>query len=126
MRMLLESGSIDTLPSIFANDISVYVSFSFMVIIASFAIYMLARILEWSSNKPLPRVVQCSAFSVLLVSLVAATAMLLLLGVDFIRLFGKLGASILSIVGAAGYVPVVLVGLASAIILIVVQWLRAG
>lgn len=98
MRMLLESGSIDTLSSILANDVSVYVSFSFMVVMTSFAIYMLARILEWSSNKPVPGVVRSSAFSVLLVSLVAAITMLLLLGVDFIRVFGKLGESILSIV----------------------------
>lgn len=106
MRMFLESGSIDTLSWILANDIVVYVSFSLMVITTSLAIYMLARILEWSSNKPLLGVMQNSAFSVLLVSVVAAVTMLLLLSVDFIRVFEKLGESILSIVEAADYVRV--------------------
>ena len=98
MRVLLQSGSIDTLSSILVNDISVYVSFSFMVIITSFAIYTLARILEWSSGRPLARVVQSSAFSALFVALVAAIALLLLLGVDFVQLFGKFMQPILSMV----------------------------
>jgi hypothetical protein len=126
MRMLLESSSIHAMSSTLADDIFVYVSFSLMVVITTFTIYALARILEWSSNKPLPRVLQSSAFSVLLVSLVAATAMLLLLGVDLIQVFGKLGGPIVSIVVAPDHAPVVFVGLAGAIMLIVFQWLRAG
>jgi len=98
MRVLLQSGSIDALSSLLANDISVYLSLSLMVIATSFAIYTLARILEWSSGRPLPRVVQSSAFSALFVTLVAAIAMLLLLGVDFVQLFGKFIQLILSIV----------------------------
>lgn len=126
MRMLLGSCSIDTLPLILANDVSVYASFSFMLIITSFAIYMLARIFDWSSNKPLPRVVEGSAFSILLLSLVAAIAALLLVGVDVIPVFGKLGKSVLSIVEARDYVPAAVVCLASGMMLIVARWLRAG
>lgn len=87
----MEICSIDTLSFILPNDVSVYASFSFMLVIASFAIYMLAKILDWSSNKPLPRVVQSSTFSILLVSLVAAIAILLLVGVEFTLVFRKLG-----------------------------------
>ena len=85
----MERSSINTMWSTLANDMSVYVSFRLMVIITSFTIYALARVLERSSNKPLPRVVQSSAFTVLLASLVAATRILLLLGVDFIQYSGS-------------------------------------
>jgi len=96
-----------------------------MLIITSFAIYMLARILDWSSNKPLPGVVESSVFGVLLLSLVAMIAVLLLLGVDFIPVFGKLGKLVLSIVETRDYVPAAIVCLASGMMLIIARWLYA-
>jgi hypothetical protein len=87
MRMLLESSPSDAFSSILANDIFVYVSFGVMVAATCLVIYTLARILDWSSNKPLPRVVHSSAFNVLFVSSVIAIALLLLRGIDFIGSF---------------------------------------
>jgi hypothetical protein len=125
MRMLFESSSIDIFPSTMANDISVYTSLSIMVVTTGLAYYVLARILHWSGNKPFPRVFQSSAFNVLLVSSVMVTAILLLLGIDIVGLFAMAGKFVVcDLVGY--YVPLVAVGLASAIMLIVVRRLRAG
>jgi hypothetical protein len=77
-----------------ADDMFVYVSFSLMVIMTTFTIYVLVRILDWSSSKPLPRVFQSLAFNVLLVSSVMVTAILLLLGIDIIGLFAMAGKSV--------------------------------
>jgi hypothetical protein len=66
MRTLMQSRSIHAM-SILADDMFVYVSFSLMVVITTFTLYTLARILDWSSKKLLPRVFQSSAFNVLFV-----------------------------------------------------------
>ena len=124
MRMLFESSSIDTLPSTMANEISVYMSLSIMVVTTGLAYYVLARILDWSSNKPLPRVIQSSAFNILFVSSVMAIAFLLLRGIDLIGLFARATEPIVWIV--EDYVPVVAVGLGSTIMVIVVKWLRVA
>ena len=124
MRMLLEGSSIDTLSSTMANDISVYASFSIMVVTTGLVYYALVRILDWSSYKPLPRVFQSSTFNVLLVSSVMVTAILLLLGIDLIRMFAMATEPIVWIV--EDYGPLIAVGLASTIMLIVVKRLRAG
>jgi hypothetical protein len=126
MRVFLEGSSIDTVPSILTNGISAYVSLAFMIIMTALTIYALVRILDWSSSKPLPSVVQISTFNVLLVSLTVATAALLLVGVDFGQLFGRLGGPILSILEAPDILPVLLVGLASAAMFLVFRWLRTG
>jgi len=123
--MLFESSSIDTLPSTMANDISVYTSLSIMIVTTGLAYYVLARILHWSGNKPFPRVFQSSAFNVLLVSSVMVTAILLLLGIDIVGLSTMAGKFVVCDL-VEYYVPVVAVGLASAIMLIVVRRLRAG
>jgi hypothetical protein len=124
MRMLFESSSIDIFPSTMANDISVYTSLSIMVVTTGLAYYVLARILHWSANKPFPRVFQSSAFNILLVSSVMVTAILLLLGIDLIRMFAMATGPIVWIV--EDYGPLIAVGLASTIVLIVVKRLRAG
>jgi hypothetical protein len=124
MRMLLENGSTDTFSSVMANDIPVYVSFSIMVVTTGLVYYALVRILDWSSYKPLPRVFQSSTFNVLLVSSVMVTAILLLLGIDLIRMFAMATEPIVWIV--EDYGPLIAVGLASTIMLIVVKRLRAG
>jgi hypothetical protein len=120
MRMLLENGSTDTFSSIMANDIPVYVSFSIMVATTGLVYYLLARILDWSSYKPLPRIFQSSAFNVLFVGSIMAIAILLLRGIDLIGLFAKVGKSVVCGL-VVGYAPVVAVGLASAVTLIVVR-----
>jgi hypothetical protein len=102
----------------------VYVSFSLMVIMTTFTIYALARILDWSSNKPLPRVIQSSAFNILFVSSVMVIAFLLLRGIELIGLFARATEPIVWIV--EDYVPVVAVGLGSTIMVIVVKWLRVA
>ena len=124
MRMLLESRPSDAFSSILANDILVYVSISVMVAATCLVIYALAGILDWSSNKSLPGVVQSSAFNILFVSSVMAIAFLLLRGIDLIGLFAMAIGPIVWVV--EDYALVVAVGLASAITLMVVQWLRAG
>ena len=124
MRMLTQSSSIHAM-SILADDIFVYVSFSLMVVMTTFTLYMLARILDWSSDKPLPRVFQSSAFNVLFVGSIMAIAILLLRGIDLIGLFAKVGKSVVCGL-VVGYAPVVAVGLASTIVLIVVKRLRAS
>jgi hypothetical protein len=124
MRMLFESSSIDTFPSTMANDISVYTSLSIMIVTTGLAYYVLARILHWSGNKPFPRVFQSSAFNVLLVSSVMVTAILLLLGIDLIRIFAMATEPIAWI--AEDYGPLIAIGLASTIMLIVARRLRAG
>ena len=120
MRTLLENGSADTFSSIMANDIPVYVSLSIMVATTGLANYLLARSLDWSSYKPLPREFQSSTFNVLFVGSIMATAILLLLGIDLFGLFAKVGKSVVCGL-VAGYVPVVLVGLAGAVMLMVVR-----
>jgi len=125
MRVFLENSSIDTLRSTMANEISVYASLSIMLVTTGLAYYVLARILHWSSNKPLPRVFQSSAFNVLLVSSVMVTAILLLRGIDIIGLFATAGKSVVCDL-AGYYVPVVAFGLTSAIMLIVVRRLRTS
>lgn len=122
--MLLESNSTDKFSSIMANDIPVYLSLSIMIATTGLVYYLLATVLDWSSSKPLPRVVQSSAFNFLFVSSVVAITILLLRGIDLIGLFSIATEPIVWIVH--DYVPVVAVGLASSIMLIVVQWLRAG
>ena len=122
MRMLMESSSIHAM-SILADDIFVYVSFSLMIVITTFTLYMLARILDWSSDKPLPRVFQSSVFNVLLVGSVMVIAILLLRGIDLIGLFAKVGKSVVCDL-VEDYAPVVAVGLASVVMLIVVRRLR--
>jgi hypothetical protein len=124
MRMLLEGASIDTLSSTMANDISVYASFSIMVVTTGLVYYALVRILDWSSNKPLPRVFQSSAFNFLFVGSLMAIAMLLLRGIDLIRMFAMATEPIAWIV--EDYGPLIAVGLASTIVLIVVKRPRVG
>jgi hypothetical protein len=124
MRMLFENSSIDTLPSTMANEVSVYTSLSIMIVTTGLAYYVLARILHWSGNKPLPRVFQSSAFNVLLVSSVMVTAILLLRGIDLIRMFAMATKPIAWIV--EDYGPLIAVGLASTIVLMAVKRLRAG
>jgi hypothetical protein len=124
MRMILESNSSDIFPSSLANDIFVYISFSVMVATTCFVIYALAGILAWSSNKPLPRVIQGSAFNILFVSSVMAIAFLLLRGTDLIGLFAMAIEPIMWIV--EDYAPVVAVGLSSTIMVIVVKWVRTA
>jgi len=114
----MESCSIETASSIPANGIPTYVSLGLMIIITTFTIYALARILDWSRNKPFPTVVQSSTFNVLLVSLVGATAALLLIGVDFGEAFGRLGGPDILLM--------LLIGLASAAMFLVFRWLRTG
>ena len=124
MRMLFESSSIDTFPSTMANEVSVYASLGIMIVTTGFAYYVLARIFHWSGNKPFPRVFQSSAFNVLLVSSGMVTAILLLLGIDLIRIFAMATEPIVWIVEDYGLL--IAVGLASTIVLIVVKRLRAG
>jgi hypothetical protein len=126
MRVLLEISSIDTVPSILANGISACVSLSLMIIMTTLTIYALVRILDWSSSKPLPSVVQTSAFNVLLVSLLTATAALLLVGVDAGEAFRRLGGPTLSILEAPDILPMLFVGLASAAMFLVFRWLRTS
>ena len=126
MRVLLEISSIDAASSILANGISAYVSLASMIIMTTLTLYALVRIFDWSSSKPLPSVVQTSAFNVLLVSLTAATAALLLVGVDFHQAFGRLGGPILSILEAPDILPMLLVGLASAAMFLVFRRLRTS
>ena len=126
MRVFLEISSIDTASSILANGISAYVSLSLMIIMTTLTIYALVRILDWSSSKPLPSVVQTSAFNVLLVSLLTATAALLLVGVDVGQAFGRLGGPTLSILEAPDILPMLFVGLASAAMFLVFRWLRTS
>jgi len=126
MRVLLEISSIDAASSILANGISAYVSLASMIIMTTLTLYALVRILDWSSSKPLPSVVQTSAFNVLLVSLTAATAALLLVGGDFHQAFGRLGGPILSILEAPDILPMLLVGLASAAMFLVFRRLRTS
>jgi len=123
MRTLLEGKLVDTFSSIMANDIPVYVSLSIMAVVTGLVYYLLARILDWSSNKPLPRVVQSSTFNFLFMSSVIAVTILLLRGIDLIALFSVATEPIVRILHE--YVPVVAVGLASIIMFIVVQRLRA-
>jgi len=126
MRVLLEISSIDTASSILANGISACVSLSLMIIMTTLTIYALIRILDWSSSKPLPSVVQTSAFNVLLVSLLTATAALLLVGVDVGQAFGRLGGPTLSILEAPDILPMLFVGLASAAMFLIFRWLRTS
>ena len=126
MRVFLAGSSIDTMPSILANGISAYVSLAFMIIMTTLTMYALVRILDWSSSKPLPSVVQTSAFNVLLVSLLTATAALLLVGVDVGQAFGRLGGPTLSILEAPDILPMLFVGLASAAMFLVFRWLRTS
>ena len=131
MRMFLEGSSIDTMPSILANGISAYVSLALMIIMTTLTMYALVRILDWSSSKPLPSVLQTSAFNVLLASLSAATAALLLVGAYVGQAFGRLGGPILSILEAPNILPMLFVGLASAVFLatamfLVFRWLRTS
>jgi hypothetical protein len=95
-----------------------------MIVTTGLVYYVLARILHWSGNKPFPRVFQSSAFNVLLVSSVMVTAILLLLGIDLIRIFAMATEPIVWIVEDYGLL--IAVGLASTIVLIVVKRLRAG
>jgi hypothetical protein len=124
MRMLLENGSTDAFSSIMANDISLYASFSIMVVTTGLVYYALLRILNRSSNRPLPRVVQSSAFNFLLVSSLMAIAIILLRGIDLIRVFAIATEPIVWIV--EDYGPLIVVGLASTIVLIFVKRPRAG
>ena len=126
MRVLLEISSTGTVSSILANGISAYVSLAFMIIMTTLTLYALVRILDWSSSKPLPSVVQTSAFNILLVSLLTATAALLLVGVDVGQAFGRLGGPTLSILEAPDILPVLLVGLAIAAMFLVFRWLRTS
>jgi hypothetical protein len=123
MRILFEGSATDAFSLIMANDISVYLSLSIMAVTTGLVYYLVGRILDWSGNKPLPRVVQSSAFKLLLVSSVMAITLLLLRGIDLIGLFLIATEPIVWIVDE--YAPVVIVGLATAVMLIVVQWLRA-
>ena len=125
MRVLLEI-SIDAASSILANGISAIVSLSLMIIMTTLTIYALVRILYWSNSKPLPSVVQTSAFNVLLVSLLTATAALLLVGVDVGQAFGRFGGPTLSILEAPDILPMLFVGLASAAMFLVFRWLRTS
>jgi hypothetical protein len=124
MRMLLENGPIDAFSSIMSNDISLYVSLSIMLVTSGLVYYALLRILDWSSNNPFPRVVQGSAFNFLFVSSLMTIAILLLRGIDLIRMFAMATEPIAWIV--EDYGPLVAVGLASAIVLIIVKRPRAG
>jgi hypothetical protein len=126
MRVLLEISSFDTASSILANGISAYVSLALMIIMTTLTMYALVRILDWSSSKPLPSVLQTSAFNVLLASLSAATAALLLVGVDVGQAFGRLGGPTLSILEAPDILPMLFVGLASAAMFLVFRWLRTS
>ena len=126
MRVLLEISSIDTASSILTNGISACISLSLMIIMTTLTIYALIRILDWSSSKPLPSVVQTSAFNVLLVSLLTATAALLLVGVDVGQAFGRLGGPTLSILEAPDILPMLFVGLASAAMFLIFRWLRTS
>jgi hypothetical protein len=124
MRMVLENGPIDAFSSPMANDISLYASFSIMAVTTGLVYYALLRILNRSSNRPFPRIFQSSAFNFLLVSSVMVTAILLLLGIDLIRIFAMATEPIVWIV--EDYGPLIAVGLASTIVLIVVKRRRAG
>ncbi len=124
MTMLTQSSSIHAM-SILADDMFAWVSFSLMVVITAFTLYTLARILDWSSEKPLPRVFQSSAFNVLFVGSAMVIAILLLRGIDLIGLFVKVGKPVVSDL-VEGYALVVTLGLFGAILLIVVRRLRLG
>jgi hypothetical protein len=123
MRILFEGSAADTFSSIMTNDITAYLSLSIMVVTTGLVYYLLARMLDWSSNRPLPRVVQSPAFNLLLVSSALAIAFLLFRGIDPIGLLSIGTDPIVWIVDE--YAPVVAVGLAGTIMLIVLQWLRA-
>jgi hypothetical protein len=124
MRILLENGPIDAFSSPMANDISLYASFSIMAVTTGLVYYALLRILNRSRNKPFPRVFQSSAFNFLLVSSLMAIAIILLRGIDLIRMFAMATEPIAWIV--EDYGPLIAVGLASTIVLMFAKRPRAG
>lgn len=106
-----------------ADGIWTVLAFAFMVGVASLVLPLLARFLCWSRRKALPGA-QSLAFNTLVAGLTALIMMLLLVGLDPIRMISPLGKELLSILEEADYAVWGILGAVSLIILVFAERAR--
>jgi hypothetical protein len=109
-----EQLPLNTLPP---DGIWTILTFALMIVAASLVLPLLARFLHWSRRKALPGA-RSPSFNTLIVGLTALIVMLLLVGLDPIRMIPLSADELLSMLEEAGYAIWGILGAVSLIILV--------
>lgn len=100
-----------------------YILLAVFVVVIGSTLYSLARFLHWSRSRPLPGA-QNPVLNVAVVGLVAVVAMLLILDVELMGVFGSLKEPVLMIFEATDLLAVIVASLAVIMILLRLKRIR--
>ena len=100
-----------------------YILLAVFVLVIISTLYSLGRLLHWSQSRPLPGT-QNPVLSIAVVCLVAVVAILLLLDVELMAVFGSLKEPVLTIFEATNLLAVIAVSLAVIVILTMLKRIK--
>lgn len=100
-----------------------YILLAVFVLVIISTLYSLGSLLHWSQSRPLPGT-QNPVLSIAVVCLVAVVAILLLLNVELMGLFGSLKEPVLTIFEATNLLAVIAVSLAVIMILTMLKRIK--